>query len=185
MTYHTLLFALVTGLAVAAVMARSLLLSVLMLALVSVGASLILFNFQAPWAAVFELSVCAGLITALFIGAVTLVNPVRDKAPQAPDGSHERPISNGVKREDPADGESRMRFYAMPLVMAIAAIAAWFYAVPFFESLESWARFSSRSSTLGSIIWDLRRFDLLGQLSLLAAGVFALSSIFPGRKTQK
>ncbi|MBU2575095.1 MAG: RNA 2',3'-cyclic phosphodiesterase [Elusimicrobia bacterium] len=29
------------------------------------------------------------------------VNPVRDKAPQAPDGRHERPVSNGVKWVEP------------------------------------------------------------------------------------
>ncbi|MBI4802742.1 MAG: hypothetical protein HY796_09505 [Elusimicrobia bacterium] len=162
MTYHVLLFALTTGLAIAAVMARSLFLSAIMLALVSVGASLILFDFQAPWAAVFELSACAGFVTALFIGAATLVN-----------------------HRDQAAVETRMRFYAMPLVMAGAAIAAWFYAVPFFESLESWAKFASRPGTLGSVIRDLRRFDLLGLVLILAAGAFAINSIFPWRKTQK
>lgn len=161
MTYHILLFVLVALLAIAAVMAKSLLSSAILLALVSVGASLILFNFQAPWAAVFELSVCAGLITVLFISAVTL-----------------------VKRHDPAS-ENRTSFYVMPLVMFIAAIAAWFYAVPFFESLENWAKLAARPNTLGSILWDLRRFDLLGQISILAAGVFAINSIFPRRKTQK
>jgi len=161
MTYHILLFVLVTVLAVAAVMAKGLLASAILLASVSVVASLILFNFSAPWAAVFELSVCAGLITVLFISAVTL-----------------------VKRHDPAS-ETRTAFHVMPLVMAIAAIGAWFYAMPFFESLESWARFGSRSNTLGSIIWDVRRFDLLGQVSVLAAGVFVINSLFPRRKTQK
>lgn len=161
MTYHILLFVLVALLAVAAVMAKSLLSSAILLALVSVGASLVLFNFHAPWAAAFELSVCAGLITVLFISAVTL-----------------------VKRHDP-HAENRTLFQVMPLAMLIAAIAAWFYAVPFFESLENWARVGARPGTLGTILWDLRRFDLLGQISILAAGVFAINSIFPRRKTQK
>ena len=162
MTYHTLLFILVAAFAVTAVMARSLLLSAIMLALVSVGTSLILFDFQAPWAAVFELSVCAGLITVLFVSAVTL-----------------------IRHEENKVTDLRARFYAMPLVMGIVAIAAWFYAVPFFESLENWARFSSRANSLGSILWDIRRFDLLGQVSILAAGVFVINSIFPRRKKQK
>jgi len=159
MTYHTLLFILIALAAVAAVMARELLHSAIMLALVSVGVSLLLFNFQAPWAAVFELSVCAGLITVLFISAVSL-----------------------IRREEGRTPDSRARFYAMPLVMCIMAIAAWFYAVPFFESLENYARFSERPSSLGAIIWDSRRFDLLGQVSILAAGVFVVNSIFPRRK---
>lgn len=160
MTYHIFLFALVTLLAVAAVMARNLLHSAILLALVSVGASLILFDFQAPWAAAFELSVCAGLITVLFISAVTLV------------------------KHEPA-AENRTAYYVMPLVMVIAAIGAWFYAVPFFGSLEGWARFGARTPTLGAIIWDIRRLDLLGQVSILAAGVFVINSIFPRRTTQK
>ncbi|MFA6433136.1 MAG: NADH-quinone oxidoreductase subunit J [Elusimicrobiales bacterium] len=162
MTYHLLLFILVAAAAMAAVMARSLLLSAIMLALVSVGAALILFDFQAPWAAVFELSVCAGLITVLFVSAVSL-----------------------FRHEEGKTADLRARFYAMPLVMGIAAIAAWFYAVPFFESLENWARFGSRANSLGSILWDIRRFDLLGQISILAAGVFVINSIFPRRKRQK
>ena len=162
MTYHTLLFLLVALAAVAAVMSRSLLLSALGLALVSVGASLILFDFQAPWAAVFELSVCAGLITVLFVSAVSL-----------------------IRHEEPKVAEDRARFYAMPLVMGIVAIAAWFYAVPYFESLENWARLGGRPVSLGVVIWDIRRFDLLGQIAILAAGVFVVNSIFPRRKTHK
>lgn len=161
MTYHTLLFILVAAAAMAAVMARSLLLSAIMLALVSVGASLILFDFLAPWAAVFELSVCAGLITVLFISAVSL-----------------------IRREEAKVKDRRARFYVMPLVMGIAAIAAWFYAVPFFEAMENWTRFGGRAGSLGTVLWDIRRFDLLGQVSMLAAGVFVINSIFP-RKKQK
>lgn len=162
MTYHTLLFILVAAAAITAVMARSLLLSAIMLALVSVGASLVLFDFRAPWAAVFELSVAAGLITVLFVSAVSL-----------------------IRHEESEAADRRARFYAMPLVMCIVAIAAWFYAIPFFESLQSWARFGSRADSLGAVLWDIRRFDLLGQISMLAAGVFVINSIFPRRKKQK
>lgn len=159
MNYHTLLFILVAISAVTAVMARNLLINALMLAVVSIGASLLLFDFQAPWAGVFELSVCAGLITVLFVSAVSL-----------------------IRREDGKVEDSRARFYAMPLVMGIAAIALWFYGVPFFEALENASTFGERSGSLGAIIWDSRRFDLVGQISILTAGVLVVKSIFPGRK---
>lgn len=159
MTYHNLLFILVAVSAVAAVMARDLLMSALMLALVSIGTALLLFDFQAPWAAVFELSVCAGLITVLFVSAVSL-----------------------IRREDGKVEDSRARFYAMPLVMGIAAIALWLYGIPFFESLENASGFGERSGSLGTIIWDSRRFDMVGQISILTAGVLVVKSIFPGRK---
>ncbi len=162
MTYHTLLFILVSAAAVAAVMAGDLLLSALLLALVSAGTALLLFDFLAPWAAVFELSVCAGLITVLFVSTVSL-----------------------IRSEDGKAEESRARFYAMPLAIGIAAIALWFYGVPFFEAIENWSSFSERAGSLGAIIWDSRRFDLVGQISILAAGVLVVKSIFPGRKTTK
>ena len=159
MTYHNMLFVLVAVSAVAAVMVRNLLLNALMLALVSIGTALLLFDFHAPWAGVFELSVCAGLITVLFVSAVSLIRHEEGKVDYA-----------------------RARFHAMPLVMGIAAIALWLYGVPFFESLENWARFSGRPGSLGAVIWDTRRFDLVGHVSILAAGVLVVRSIFPRRK---
>lgn len=161
MIYHTLLFVLAAVFALWAVMARRLLTSAIMLALVSVCVSLIFFNFGAPWAAVFELSVCAGLITVLFIGAVSL-----------------------IRAEDEKHPENRARFHALPLAAAIFAIAGWFYLPAFFESLASWARIGSGGGTIGLALWDMRRPDLLGQILMLAAGVFVIKSVFP-RRTQK
>ena len=82
MTYHNLLFILTVLFAVWAVMSRNLLTSAIMLALVSVFASIILFDFSAPWAGVFELSVCAGLITVLFISGVSLVRAEHERNPE-------------------------------------------------------------------------------------------------------
>ena len=161
MIYHTLLFVLAAVFALWAVMARRLLTSAVMLALVSVCVSLIFFDFGAPWAGVFELSVCAGLITVLFVGAVSL-----------------------IRSEDEKHPENRARFYALPLAAAIFAIAGWFYLPAFFEELAGWARMGGGGGTIGLALWDMRRPDLLGQLLMLAAGVFVIKSIFP-RRTQK
>lgn len=161
MIYHTLLFVLAAVFAMWAVMAKRLLTSAIMLALVSVCVSLIFFNFGAPWAGVFELSVCAGLITVLFIGAVSLIRSEDEKAP-----------------------ENRARFYALPLAAAIFAIAGWFYLPPFFENLAGWARLGAGGGSIGLALWDMRRPDLLGQILMLAAGVFVIKSVFP-RRTQK
>ncbi len=162
MIYHTLLFALAVVFAAWAVMSRSLLISAMMLALVSVCVSLIFFNFGAPVAAVFELSVCAGLITVLFIGAVSL-----------------------IRTDEEAHPENRVRFYALPLAGAIFAIAAWFYLPGFFNELSSWARIGRGGGDIGLELWDMRRPDLLGQLAMLAAGVFVVKSVFPRRAKGK
>ncbi len=161
MIYHALLFAAAVVFAMWAVMARRLLTSAIMLALVSVTVSLIFFNLGAPWAGVFELSVCAGLITVLFVGAVSL-----------------------IRHEDEKHPESRARFYALPLALAAFAIAAWFYLPEFFDALAGWRRMASGGGTIGLALWDLRRPDLLGQVLMLAAGVFVIKSVFP-RRTEK
>ncbi|MDD2804091.1 MAG: NADH-quinone oxidoreductase subunit J [Elusimicrobiales bacterium] len=156
--YRYLLFVATALFALWAVMSRKLLTSAIMLALVSVCVSLLFFEYGAPWAGVFELSVCAGLITVLFIGAVSLVRQAEEKAP-----------------------ESRARFYALPLAFAIFGIAGWFYLPPFFNELAAWARPGTGGGTIGLALWDLRRPDLLGQVLMLAAGVFVIKSVFPRR----
>src|SRR5664279_4921747 len=58
-----------------AVLAARLLRAVVGLAAVSVLVSLLLFRLDSPLAAVFELSVCAGLVSAIFLGTITLTQP--------------------------------------------------------------------------------------------------------------
>ena len=162
MIYHTLLFALAAVFALWAVMARKLLVSAIMLALVSVCVSLIFFDFGAPWAGVFELSVCAGRITVLFVGAVSLIRAEDEKRP-----------------------ENRARFYALPFAAAIFAIAAWFYLPAFVEELAAGAKIGSGGGSIGRALWGMRRPDLLGQVLMLAAGVFVIKSVFPRRTQSK
>ena len=162
MTYHNLLFVLAAVFAVWAVMAKKLLTSAIMLASLSAAVSLIFFDFGAPWAGVFELSVCAGLITVLFIGAVSLIRAEEEKHP-----------------------ENRTRFYALPLAVAIFAIAAWFYLPAFFDELATGRQMAAGGGTIGLALWDLRRPDMLGQGLMLAAGVFVIKSVFPRRTENK
>lgn len=159
--YRLVLFALTALFSLWAVMAHKLLTSAIMLALVSICVSLIFFDYGAPWAGVFELSVCAGLITVLFIGAVSLIRTEEEKNPEA-----------------------RTPFNVLPFAFAIFAIAGWFYLPPFFAELAGWARHGTGSGTIGLALWDMRRPDLLGQILMLAAGVFVIKSIFPRRSAK-
>lgn len=156
--YRPYLYALTLFFSLWAVMSRKLLNAAIALALVSVCVSLLFFNYGAPWAGVFELSVCAGLITVLFIGAVSLIRAADEKHP-----------------------EPRARFYALPLALAIFAIAGWFYLPPFFNEMAGWARPGNGGGNIGLQLWDMRRPDLLGQVLMLAAGVFVIKSVFPRR----
>ncbi|MFA5085344.1 MAG: hypothetical protein WC482_03165, partial [Candidatus Omnitrophota bacterium] len=70
---------LLTAMVVAAswtVMTRSLLKSTIGLALTSAIITIIMFRLGSPLAAVFELSVCTGLITAVFVSTISLVKPL-------------------------------------------------------------------------------------------------------------
>ena len=64
--------ALVLALAVLAVHLRDLLKGALALAVMSAILAAMFFHWGAPWAAMFELSVCAGFITVLFLAVIAL-----------------------------------------------------------------------------------------------------------------
>jgi len=70
-----LLFILITA-ALWTVMTRSLLRSAIGLALTSVILTIIMFRLNSHFAAVFELSVCAGLISVLFVSTISLTHPL-------------------------------------------------------------------------------------------------------------
>jgi uncharacterized MnhB-related membrane protein len=63
---------LVLLLAVLAVHLRDLLKGALALAAMSAVLATMFYHFGAPWAAMFELSVCAGFITVLFLAVIAL-----------------------------------------------------------------------------------------------------------------
>lgn len=58
--------------AVLAVRFNNLLFAAISLATLSAILAIVFYQFQSPYAAIFELSVCAGLITALFVSAISL-----------------------------------------------------------------------------------------------------------------
>lgn len=71
MTHLILLTALVVA-AVLAVSLKDLLKAGIALGVLSLILSAVFFKFDSPYAAVFELSICAGLITVLFTSVVSL-----------------------------------------------------------------------------------------------------------------
>ena len=64
--------------AVLAVHLRDILRAVIALAVLSVVLAAIFFKLGAPYAGAFELSVCGGLITVLFIAAISSVEARRE-----------------------------------------------------------------------------------------------------------
>lgn len=161
MTYNLFIYLTMTVAAIVAVMARKMLISAIMLAVMSIALSLLMFKFSAVWAALFELSVCAGLITVLFISAVSL-----------------------VKKEDIALKESKAKFLILPLVSGAAFIFMAIFLMPYFEILSSFTKNPPIQPKVGEIIWNMRSIDLLGQITILAAIVFVIKSVFYKRSEQ-
>ncbi len=148
------LLALLVVLAVMIGMVRDLLRAAICLALASVVLSVVLFHYGAWMAAVFELSVCAGLITVLFVSTISLTKD-SDQAMQ-----------------------SKVPVYFLPAFLLL------FLGLDFFAVKWITAHIL-RPEGIGEIakgfreeFWITRTTDILGQISLILAGVFAVLAIF-------
>jgi len=155
MTAHFYLLAAVLIFAAAAVMAADILMAAVSLALSSAVLAMVLFRLDAPWAGALELSVCAGLITVLFISTAGLLR------------KHEQFLK-----------EPKKRFLALPLVLIAAGAALWFFGAHILAVLGPAAGNTAQNGNAAQILWQTRRADLLGQLCLFAAGVFAVRAFF-------
>lgn len=138
------------------VMTRSLLRSAIGLALTSAIVSVLMFRLDASLAAVFELSVCTGLISVLFISTISLTEPL----------TREEVIGHMKARFK--------RFIILPVIIAIAGIILSFITVRMNLSLP----LPESETNVRSVLWDLRRLDMVGQVIILLAGVFGIVVLF-------
>ena len=142
------------------VMTRSLLKSTIGLAFTSAIITIIMFRLNSPLAAVFELSVCTGLITAVFVSTISLVRPLTHK--QIIQLSRDR-----IKR-----------FWYLPAIIIVVGIALMYLKIP--APLELPA--VSAESDVRNVLWNSRQLDLFGQIVVLLAGVFGIVLLFKESK---
>ena len=141
---------------VLAILLKDLLRSAISLALASLVLGIIFFRMGAPYAGVFEISVVAGLVTVLFILTIALTKS----------GDEVR--------------ESRLANVVFPLVfVAFLAIDALVMKgligkVPALAS-------GAEAGTFGEVLWKGRTLDLVGQIAVILAGVFAVLALFRKR----
>ena len=145
---------------VCTVMISDLLLAAIGLAVSSAILTLILFHLGGPLAAVFELSVCAGLITVVFIATISLT-----KADSCEDERWEKL-------------RILKRFVFLPLVVAIVG---WRLAVLGIHAERIAAPLSGEVEGVRQVLWFVRRLDLLGQILIILAGVFGVVVLFKGK----
>jgi NADH-quinone oxidoreductase subunit J len=149
-----------------AVLARSLIKAAICLAVSSVALTAMMFWMGAYIAAVFELSVCAGLITVIFISSVSLIKPLTHVEIQ------ER-TKNRIKK-----------YIYLPIILVAVFILlcfAWYNGfVPFKNILTG----SDDGMLIGKAIWENRQLDIFGQLIIILAGVFGVIILFKERGTK-
>ena len=158
MTSYALILVLMLLFSVLAVISRNMLMAAISLAVASVALTLVLFALSAPWAAVFELSVCAGLITVLFVSAVSM-----------------------IRKEELFMQEGRMRFAMLPLWLAAFGAGLWLWGGRLGISLLAIPSFREPSG-VGVLLWGPRIYDLMGQACIILAGVLVIRTFFVGRR---
>ncbi|MGA2173222.1 MAG: hypothetical protein ABSG82_09495 [Sedimentisphaerales bacterium] len=138
------------------VMTARLLRSVIGLALTSMILTIIMFKLNSPLAAVFELSVCAGLISAIFISSIGLTQRLTDE-------------QQAVRKK-----ERLSKFWLLPVIVVLAGVALYQLAIPVEFHLQT----APAENDVRNIIWNLRHLDLLGQIVILLAGAFGVVALF-------
>lgn len=141
-----------------AVMARSLLKSAIGLAIVSIIVTIIMFRLNAPLAGVFELSVCTGLITVIFIGAVSLTKPM-------------------TREEAVVLTRSKIKRYLYLPVITMIIGAAGFMMMKLSPSAPTIAK-AIGETDVRNLLWNFRQIDLFGEICLLIAGSFGVVILF-------
>jgi NADH-quinone oxidoreductase subunit J len=156
MTINIILAVVLVIAAVWTVMTTRLLRSVIGLAITSVVLTIIMFQLSSPLAAVFELSVCAGLISAIFISSVGLTHRLTD-------------AQLAVRKK-----ERLSKFWLLPIIVILSAVALYQLHISIDFNLPA----APAGSDVRNIIWNLRHLDLLGQIVILLAGAFGVVSLF-------
>jgi NADH-quinone oxidoreductase subunit J len=145
-------------------MTTRLLRSVVGLAVVSVILSILLFRLESPLAAVFELSVCAGLIPVIFITTISFTQRL----------SPEQYVARRKER--------LLRFWLLPFLIVITGILLSRFVIPPDFMLP---KPPVQAQDVRIALWKLRHLDLLGQIMVILAGAFGVVILFKEKKSER
>jgi len=141
-----------------AVMLHSMLKSAIALAAASAALGVIMYELGAIWAAIFEVSVCSGLVTVIFISAISL--------------------SNTDKKDLPKLYEDGKRMAFLPLVLIISGILLIVVAISSVSSLPVPTPVAEVADNFREILWNHRQADIWGQIIVLITGALAVAVLF-------
>jgi len=162
--------------ALATVMVRTLLPSALLLGLTSIFIAIVLFICGYQLAAVMELLVCTGLVTAILASAISMLNPAT--AEESGDASLTDAEAQ-AEAHDQAAKQRSLRYLLLPvLVIALGALIIWLY--PRGEALVP-GLVTSSFSTTAETLWTERSSDIVGLSLLILAGVLGVTILIKQR----
>jgi len=141
---------------VLAIALKDLLKSAIALAVSSLLLGIIFFRMNAPYAGVFEISVVAGLITVLFVLTIALTKS----------GDEVR--------------ESRLVNWAFPAVFIVFLVIDALVMKSLLGQVPALAS-GAETGAFGDVLWKGRTLDLVGQIAVILAGVFAVLALFRKR----
>jgi len=149
----------------ATVVSRALMVATAFLALSSVLLAIFLYLVGMHWAAVMELAVSAGLMTAIFASAIAMLKP------------------SGDSSEEGAQKGSRFkRYIALPFILLILAAAV----IYFFPGMDTGVvADASTAATSQMALWGDRALDIVGMALLILAGVLGVAALIRRRREEK
>jgi NADH-quinone oxidoreductase subunit J len=158
MILHMVLVALIAVFALLAVLLTDLLRATISLALASVALSIVFFQLGVPYAAAFELSVGAGLVMVLLVSAI------------------------GMTRRTPPEQEEKGKS-GVVIIPILALLAVGVIDIAAFVTLSAQAAppgspLLPAAASFSQTLWQMRWVDILAQLGIVLAGVFAVLALF-------
>jgi NADH-quinone oxidoreductase subunit J len=146
--------------AIATVLSVRLIRSAIGLAVTSLLLAAIMFRLNAPLAAVFELSVCAGLIPAIFVSAIGMTGRT------APD-------ELAALRK-----EKLKRYWPLAVILLLAVAGLTQVVLPQLPAVPA-----AGAQDVRNVLWNSRQVDLVGQVVVLLAGALAVVVLVKERKS--
>lgn len=136
-----------------ALLARDLIKAAISFAAASLMLGIVFFRMGAPYAGVFEISVVAGLITVLFILTIALTEK---------------------KAEVRESQKARLIFPLFFIVFIVINALVMRGIIRKIPTLPT----DAETGLFGQVLWGQRTFDLVGQVAVILAGVFAVLALF-------
>lgn len=146
---------------VMAVMLHSMTKSAIALAAASAALGIIMYEMGSLWSALIEVSVCSGLVTVIFISAISL--------------------SNMEKKELEKVYEDKKRMSLLPVILIISGAVLVTAAMAFGVSLTKVDQAAGAAGDLREILWNNRQADIWGQIIIMITGSAAVVVLFRER----